>query len=216
MLPLFRLDIQPLEFNGRSVFIYVPNKASVKDWYLSQKGTDGANADPYWAKLWPAAIGLSQFLVTNLSLIQQKTVLELAGGLGLPSLVAAPYAKEVLCSDYMPAAIEVVRRSMLLNGYENVTAKVLNWNDLPPDTHADVLLLSDINYDPQVFGSLYQVLHSFLEKGTTVLLSTPQRLVAKDFIGPLLRYCIQQEEREIHWEGEQAFVSLFVLKKNRG
>lgn len=48
---------------------------------------------PYWSKCWPSAIALSNFIAKNQALIQDKQVLELATGLGLPSLVAARFAK---------------------------------------------------------------------------------------------------------------------------
>ncbi len=73
----------------------------------------------------------------------------------------------------------------------NVTGKVLNWNQLPHDITADVLILSDINYGPNQFDRLNKVLQWFLQKGTTILISTPQRLMAKPFIEKLLPWCSQ-------------------------
>ena len=81
------------------------------------------------------------------------------------------------------------------------------------DSRADIMLLSDINYEPLAFDALMKLVFSFLDKGKTILLSTPQRLMAKDFIRAILPFSKQQEERIVFWEGVEAPISLFVLNK---
>jgi hypothetical protein len=75
------------------------------------------------------------------------------------------------------------------------------------------LLLSDVNYKPALFAVLQNVISSFLLKGTTVILSTPQRLMAKDFLTPLLTNCIEQEELEVTHERGKVMTTVLVLKK---
>src|SRR5690606_34031916 len=94
------------------------------------------------------------------------------------------------------------------NQLTNMKCAVLNRNNLSTDFAADVLLMSDVNYQSNIFDELYSVLHDFLLKNTTILLSTPQRLLAKPFIDRLLPFCIEQSEELI----EEASVSVFVLK----
>ena len=84
-----------------------------------------------------------------------------------------------------------------------------DWHQLPNELHPDVLLLSDINYDPVEFDNLFKVLTGFLQKDTLIILSTPQRLMAKPFISRLMPWCIQQENVQV----EETGVSIYVLKK---
>jgi predicted nicotinamide N-methyase len=91
----------------------------------------------------------------------------------------------------------------------NVTCELLDWNHLPEDLTVDVLLLSDINYDPEQFEQLYQVLQRFIQQGTIIILTTPQRLMAKPFIEKLLPLCKQQYEMAV----DDTSISLLLLQK---
>jgi predicted nicotinamide N-methyase len=165
---------------------------------------------PYWAKVWPAAIGLCYFLENNLSYIQNKTVLELAAGLGLPSIYAASFAQQVLASDIEPNAIPFIRESASLNNLLNLDVAIIDWSQVKNIEMPEVVLLSDVNYNPLSFTALLATIHRFLNVGSTIILSTPQRLMAKTFVSQLLPFCIQQEEIIIE---RRIAVSVFVLNK---
>lgn len=165
---------------------------------------------PYWGKCWPAAVALSAFMVKNTALIQDKQVLELAAGLGLPSLVAASYAKKITCSDYLPEPLSFVEISATENGICNIETRIINWHNIPKDLLADVVLLSDVNYDPESFDALDQLFSFFLELGTSIILSTPQRIMAKSFIEKWLPFAILQEAYMME---EEVMVTVLVLKK---
>ncbi len=188
------LVLQAFQFGKQRIELYVPDPVHVQQKFLQQIKEAPSIASPYWSQVWPAALSLSQFLVDHSHLVQNKKVLELAAGLGLPSLVAAAYANNVYCTDYLPEAIEVINRTIAYNQFNNVGTGLLNWNELPENITADVLLLSDINYEPASFDVLFSVLQRFVNQGTTIILSTPQRIMAKPFVGRLLPWCIQQEE----------------------
>lgn len=205
----FPLQLQSFHFQGQDVALFVPAPEAIQKAY-EQGGMDF----PYWAQVWPAAQALAGFLVRYPDLIKNKKVVELGAGLGLPSLVAARYASFVLCSDYLPEAVTVMLRSAVHNRLNNFSAQVLNWESMPADLEADVLLLSDINYEPGKFRLLQELIQQFLKKGTVVLLSTPQRLMARSFLTPLLFYCRQQEEIPIIHNGKEVVTSVLVLRKD--
>jgi predicted nicotinamide N-methyase len=166
---------------------------------------------PYWGKVWPAALGLCNFLYDNVHYIKNKSVTELAAGLGLPSIFAATYAATVFCSDIEPAAIEFVQQSVLQSKLTNMQCAVAGWDDITTNKTPEVLLLSDINYEPEAFESLLKVIHRYLQLHCTIILSTPQRLMAKPFIEKLLPHCINQKEIPIAAAGG-TLVSVFVLQ----
>ncbi len=166
---------------------------------------------PYWAKIWHSAIALSKFLVKNNHLLTNKKVLELAAGLGLPSMIAAKYAKEVICSDAAIESLVYTKETAKYNKIENIIIKQLNWNYLHDDLNVDILLLSDVNYEPTEFDSLYNVFREFCKKGTTIILATPQRLMAKPFIEKILPLCELNEEMEVTHLEETAFINILVL-----
>lgn len=189
--------------NNQHIQLYVP---AAGDHKLSVHS-------PYWAKVWPAALGLCEFLQANLHYIQSKTVTELAAGLGLPSIFAAKYAAKVHCSDIEPAAVELTERSAQHNHLHNMRCYVRSWSDYYGDINPHTLLLSDINYEPEQFEKLLEMVQYYLEHKCTIVLSTPQRLMAKSFIEKLLPFCVQQEQVMVDDKGTATAVSIFVLSQ---
>ncbi len=187
-------------FGGDPVAVFIPDRPA-------ELANDHS---PYWAKLWPAAFGLCRFLKNNLHYLHNKKVLELAAGLGLPGMVAAKHAAQVHLSDIEPQAVALMELSVKHNALTNVQCGVIDWHNMDNVAVTDILLLSDINYEPSSFPVLLTVIHRFLDTGCTVILSTPQRLMAKEFINELLPYVRQQDE--IITETGIA-VSVFVFRK---
>lgn len=202
--------IQTIIFNNHRIEIFIPDSTLVKDDY--KKGFADFTF-PYWAKLWPSAIGLCQFLQNNLQYIKNKKVLELAAGLGLPGIFCATHASQVCISDIEPQAVALVQQSVLHNKLSNVTCQVIDWNNLKEVAIPNTLLLSDINYEPAQFEKLLSVIRYFLSNHCTLILSTPQRLMAKDFINQLLPYCKKQATTTADLDGQQTDISIFVLKE---
>jgi predicted nicotinamide N-methyase len=156
---------------------------------------------------------LAEYLVLHPQLTSGKKIVELGAGLGLPSFVAAQTAAAVLCTDHAPEAVQLAERSAKHLGLQNFRSAVLDWHHLPLDLEADVLLLSDINYEPDAFTALMKLIDDFLQKGTTIILSTPQRLMAKEFIHPLLAAAVVHEEMNMEINGEHIAIALLILKR---
>jgi len=207
----FPLISQAYSFTTQQVQLFVPEPYALKAWYSNQKEKDEHTPFPYWAKVWPAAIAISEFIDANQNLVAGKSVVELAAGLGLPSLTSAAAAKTVICSDYLSQPLEIVQQSIQFNRCSNVICKMLNWNNLSTDLQTEVLILSDINYNPEDFTQLQKVIHRFLEQGTTIILSTPQRIAGKSFITSLLPFCKESVTISVPNNQAQTAVSVFVL-----
>lgn len=203
------LQLQHIQRPGYTIDLYIPNAPEVQNIYFQQRQVHTAVPFPHWTKLWPAALALSDFIFNHPELVKDKKVLELAAGLGLPSFVAARYANKVCCSDYLKEAVDAMNKTVQHLQLTNVSCELLDWNHLPDDLTTDVLLLSDINYDREQFDQLYQVLQRFIQQGTFIILTTPQRLMAKPFIEKLLPLCKQQYEMT----ADNTSISLLVLHK---
>ncbi|MBC6490344.1 class I SAM-dependent methyltransferase [Flavihumibacter stibioxidans] len=198
-------------FGDRVVKIQVPAQPEIREQFRQQVEKDAQTPFPYWAKIWPSAIALAGFIEANPEYVKDRRVLELAAGLALPSLVAADKAREVIASDYLAEALDYIRHSAILNRYTNCKIMLINWHAIPPETDPDLVIMSDVNYETGEFEQLIKVIHAFLEKHIKIILSTPQRLVAKEFIAALLPYCIYQETVMIEEEGNSTAVSILVL-----
>lgn len=176
---------------------------------MMQAYTSGAApAFPFWARCWPSARALAGFLEQQPEYIRGKRVLELAAGLGLPSLVAAGYALQVTASDQAPEAVDMIRLSVQHSGISNLTACVIDWNDPVELTETDVLLLSDVNYAERDFERLLAIMRECMDKRITVILATPQRLQAKPFMESLMQWRVCGTELEAGNE----WVTVWVLE----
>ena len=177
--------------------LLVPDEKAIKDRYQLDAEAGRTAQFPYWSRIWPSAVAMALHLEKNPQLVRDRKVLELAAGLGLPSLYAATFANEVVCSDYNEEATDVIRRSAELNGFTNLHSAVIDWNLLPPGFDPDIVLLSDVNYEPSSFSALSEMVSNFLGHGKTILLTSPQRLMAKTFIESVSRWCVYQSETQV-------------------
>ncbi len=192
--------------NDQRIELYVPEEQAIQQLYRNQKNK------AYWAKVWPASVGLCLFLEEHPHWVRNKHILELAAGLGLPGLYTAAVAKQVTITDKEEMAEIWVRQSAKHLKLTNILAKTLNWNDAIQEPLPEVVLLSDVNYEPAVFAELKAVLEFFLRYQVTVVISTPQRLVAKPFITELLPYSHLQWNCTVSLQKKETGISVFVLK----
>lgn len=174
-----------------------------------------ASAFPYWSRVWPAALGMGEFLSLHPELFRRKTVLEIGAGLGLPSLLCAQEAGSVLCTDHSVDAVEYARASAALNGLEHFRAQTFDWTSGDAPIACEVLLLSDINYAPESFASIIALLDAYITGGTLVILSTPHRLSAREFVRRIEPWIRHRTEYMVGGEGEQAPVSVYVLHRSK-
>ena len=206
MLPALNYHIETVSIAGQSLRLAVPDQEEIASRYLAEPVQQRAAG--FWAKIWPSALALVEFMFANPTWINNKALCELGAGLGLPSLWAAATAGSVCCTDQSQEAVALVETSARLNDIGNLRAMTWNWNEpatLPP---ADLWLLSDGNYDADNNIQLLNFLLNQLEKGSSLLLTTPGRLTGQAFLTALLPYCRQREQY-----GEDSPVFAFAFQK---
>lgn len=200
-------DLQEFKLGNQILKIWVPNFQALQESHQSSAYGDA----PFWGRIWPSALAMIEYLRANPKYIQDKNVLELAAGIGLPSFYASQYARELLVSDYAKDAVEWMKKNIQENGLVNLKTQQLNWHAIPSDLHPDTLLLCDVNYDPQQFEALLKMIQGFLSAGTTILLTTPQRLVGRSFVSALLKNVIVNEVLEIQRDENLHLINVLVL-----
>ena len=78
---------------------------------------------------------------------------------------------------------------------------------------ADVVLLSDINYAPEQFESLLLLIKKLLEQGATIIIATPQRIMATPFVQELVPFTKYNEVEIIQESGGSVAISILVLSQ---
>jgi predicted nicotinamide N-methyase len=193
--------------------IYIPDYEKVKEIYTSLLKLDPNTPFPFWAKLWPSSIALLDVLEAHPHLIQNKHVLEIGAGIGLPSLMMAGVAKSIQISDYDKEAVALLQKNIEHLQIQNAEALQLDWNTIPENMQPDVILLSDVNYDPAEFDVLITLIDKFLTQGSSIILSTPQRIMASPFVQKLEASIMERYEAMVDENGIQKEISILVLSK---
>ncbi|MEA2404121.1 MAG: hypothetical protein QOE08_768, partial [Thermoleophilaceae bacterium] len=134
---------------------------------------------PYWSVLWRSGVALGREVAgADLS---GKRVVELGCGLGVPSLVAAIGGAKVLATDEDREALELLERNARENGVDVETARV-DWaapDELVARGPFDLVLASDVLYDPSPAGALLPLLPRL---GDEVWLADPGRQAATPWL----------------------------------
>jgi predicted nicotinamide N-methyase len=193
--------------------IYIPAYEAIKTTYADLLDLDPTTPFPYWAKVWPSAIALLNVLQKHPNWIKDKNVLELGAGIGLPSLMMAGITRSIQISDYNLDAVALLQNNIEHLELENTEALQLDWNALPEAIHPEVLILSDINYDPTQFETLKIIIEKFIHQGCTVILSTPQRIMASPFVLAISAYIIADYVELVDENGSSKEISILVLSK---
>ena len=193
--------------------IYIPAYKAVKTIYASLLKLDPNTPFPFWAKVWPSSIALHDVLKAHPYLIQNKHVLEIGAGIGLPSLMMADIAKSIQISDFDKEAVALLQKNIEHLQLQNAQALQLDWNNMPENMNAEVLILSDVNYDPTQFETLTKLIDKFIHQGCTIILSTPQRIMASPFVQKLEASIKARHEVTVDENGVNQEISILVLSK---
>ena len=136
-------------------------------------------ADPYWAKLWPAATYLAEALAQE-PFPHGTRVLELGCGSGLAGLAALATGCEVTFSDYVPFTVELALENAARNGFAHARVMHLDWH-APPDEQFPVVIAADVTYDRANIEPLLHVLQRVLAPGGVAWFADGGRSPASDF-----------------------------------
>jgi len=147
-----------------------------------------SSVDLVGLQVWRGALLLSDFLLARQKLLQGKTVLELASGTGLTSIVAATVADSVTATDVNRGEIlPLIRKNSNLNRgilaqAENFSVQELDffWDSWPPDleqkvTSSEVVLAADVVYDRHITEHFFKTLQKILQTPKVVFLAIERR-----------------------------------------
>ncbi len=157
--------------------------------HLVSKGVDHDDVKderiPYWAELWPSAIGLSMHLVESGIISGRTTVHEMGCGLGLPGIVAGKLGATVLFTDYLSEALDFARQNWNLNNDRKAEFQLMDWRKPAGELQSDLLLASDVAYERRAFDYLPIAFKGLVKPGGKILVSEPSRLYAQEFFNGL-------------------------------
>ena len=141
---------------------------------------------PYWADIWPAALGLVQWLFAGPSFAAAR-VLDLGCGVGLAGIAAGMRGARVTFADLDPDALEFARFNAEANGLQDITTVRLDWGHQTVAGRFDCVLLADVAYEAVHFEPLLRHVRRCVAPGGRALLGDPFRAVASGFLGLVMK-----------------------------
>ena len=153
------------------------------------------NELPFWAYLWPASVALARYIMEGTPETSEASLLpaaccappaalELGCGVGLAGIAGALRGWEVVQTDLVPDALRFARANALRNGV-SIPVFVGDWRRMALRRRFDLILGSDILYEPKLHPALSGVLRDCLAPGGRVLISDPCRVYALQFMAKL-------------------------------
>ncbi|XP_077107954.1 histone-arginine methyltransferase METTL23 isoform X1 [Ranitomeya variabilis] len=124
----------------------------------------------YGMYVWPSAPVLAQYIWFHRASVNGKRVLEVGAGVSLPGIVAAKCGASVILSDSaaLPQCIENGFRSCAQNNLIGVPVIGLTWGEISPDLLTlppiDIILGSDVFYEPKDFEDILVTLHFIIKR----------------------------------------------------
>ncbi len=164
---------------------------------------------PYFGILWPAAEALGEFISKNPIYVDQKQVLEIGCGLGLPSLVASQFANRVLATDFHPDVEEYFLRNSRHSNVQCEYAR-LNWRDEDLiHERFDVVMGSDILYEGKHPREVAQGLIRFIKPSGKIILSDPGRNYLQTFLKAMQEEGFSEEMHLVPVKDKEIFIFVF-------
>lgn len=139
---------------------------------------------PYWADLWPAARMLAKAVLAEPweRYPEPRDALEVACGLGLPGIAALSRGLRVTFSDVDELAVRYAAANARLNGFTDFATAALDLRCPPPGLLANVVLGSDLLYEPWLVEPVVTFLGAVLAPGGVALIADPDRASARPFM----------------------------------
>lgn len=218
MNPALEIDIQDLHIEEMKLqFACVSNMDALFEALIAKGESDEDFKDeriPYWADLWPSAVGLSRYLVKNKLIRKEEKVLELGCGLGLAGLVAGKMGAEVHFTDYIQDALDMAAHNWSLNHLPpNATFSILDWRKPAGDFQPDWILAADVAYENRVLQPLIDTLHFFKGTDTGVILTEPGRQIGLGFLAMLEQsgFRVEKDEMMVTLKGIETRVGIWRI-----
>jgi predicted nicotinamide N-methyase len=173
----FRTTTRTVQVGGRDVDLLSPANA---DDLISEDDYVMDERLPYWADLWPSAQILAGE-VRTMRLAGQR-VLELGCGMGLVAIAAALAGADVTATDYYEDAILFAKLNAAEATGKLIGTRMVDWSKMPADLGKfDVVLASDVLYEPRYAAMVAGAIAATLARGGEAIIADPGRIALPDF-----------------------------------
>ncbi|KAF9203413.1 hypothetical protein BGZ49_006447 [Haplosporangium sp. Z 27] len=156
-------------------------------------------------RTWEASFWLAEYLIDHPEVLVGKNVIDIGCGVGFLGIACAILgAKKVVLTDGNTEVLTMAKQNIEYNDIPcPTTASLLDWESFTQEQiaalEAEVLIMSDLTYDPTNIVPLVTVLKAILVRGVSAYMSSairnPQTFV--DFFARIKQECVGVEIEEI-------------------
>jgi predicted nicotinamide N-methyase len=170
----YETEITEVVINGKKFSILLPK-------YLYQfiNPIDLFHDFPLWVKIWKASWVLAGYLADK-PVDVNKRILEIGGGVGLVSIVAAVFGHHITMTEFNPDALNFARANARRNNCPDLEIFKLDWHHSELTDQFDMIVASEITYKEEDFSPLTQLFRSNLKAGGEIILASEIRKSGKD------------------------------------
>jgi predicted nicotinamide N-methyase len=202
----YETDTNELVVNGRNFKILVP--ANLTQFIDSN---DVMQDFPLWAKVWPASWVLAGFLA-EMPVSEEKHFLELGGGVGLVSIVAASFGHRITMTEYNPDALQFAHANAMINQCPGLNIQTLDWSQPRLTGQFDYIIASEVFYKKEDINPLLTLFKKSLATGGEVLLAGEMRKLGKDYYEALeTMFDIRVLKKTLRSDSEEIAIFLFRM-----
>jgi predicted nicotinamide N-methyase len=174
-----RFDVHcgPVSWAGQTLNILRPRSV---DELIDEDDFNRDGRLPYWADVWPSALGLAKRLSHEAG--AGRRLLELGCAVGYIACFAAKLGFAVTATDYYAEACDFTRLNAHYNELPTPAVRVVDWRAYPNDLHEfDVVVASDVLYEKPYCDLVAACFRQSLAANGVGLLADPQRTLAAGF-----------------------------------
>ena len=175
----YETDTNELVINGRKFDIMLPSDLSR---FINP--ADIMEDFPIWAKIWPSSWVLAGYLA-EIPVSEDKRFLEIGGGVGLVSIVAASCGHHITMTEFNPDALQFARANARINQCPGLNIRELDWNHPRLADRFDYIVGSEVSYKKEFLNPLVSLFKKCLAADGQVLLAGEMRKLSKDYFKAL-------------------------------
>lgn len=169
---------------------------------------------PLWAKIWEASWVLADHLAAW-PVDPEKSFLEIGGGLGLVSVVAAAFGHQVTMTEYNPHALRFARANALINQCPSMVITEMDWHAPRLNQTYDVILASEVVYHERDFSPLKTLFENYLKPHGEIIMAAAMRKITGEFLHGMQKfYNISAKQKVLRSEDEEIRLALCRLTRH--